>query len=108
MSDAEPSLVRPAEALRRLHESLPAWVNFTIGRSDNAPGLDWTVVIQVPDPDTGADRYSRSSRGTDLGVAVEEALDEFRRWAGVARPPKLTAPGATRRRHGKQRRKDAS
>jgi hypothetical protein len=84
---------------------LPAWVNFTVGRSD--PG--WNVTVQVADASTGADRYSHASDGADLAEVVEEALRHFQRWAGKpARPPKLAAPGAAERRDEKRRRKDAS
>lgn len=109
MSDARSSPVRLAEALRLLHESLPARVNFTIGRSEGGAALDWTIVVQVPDPSTGGDRYSRASCGTDLGVVVEEALKHYRRWVRAApRPPKLAAPGAAARHDDDRRQKDAS
>ena len=99
MSEAEPSRVRPGEALRRLHDALPAWVNFTVGRSD--PG--WNVIVQVPE------QYDHASTGTDLGAVVDEALGHFGQWAAKSpRPPKLTAPGATERRRRGDRQKDAS
>ena len=127
--------MRPGDAVRRLHESLPRWVNFSVGRSESqevqcddegardprrprdvAP--QWSVVVQRPDRLTGKDRYVHATLGTDLATVVDEAVARYRQWEASAeadgagerthRPSRLAAPGSAERRAPRGRRKDAS
>ena len=130
--------MRLGDAVRRLHESLPRWVNFSVGRSESqevqcdeegirdprqarGDAPQWSVVVQRPDRLTSKDRYVHATLGADLAAVVDEAVERYRQWeasveaegAGerTQKPSKLAAPGSADRRDRRAprgRRKDAS
>jgi hypothetical protein len=120
MAEPKSPPLRFGDAVRRLDEALPSWVNFSIGHSDAArlqvKEPEWSVVLYEVDAAFGKDRHLHASTGDDLAAVVREALDWFGAWTtapdalarDAGRPPKLTAPGTADRADGVREQKDAS
>jgi hypothetical protein len=123
------------QAVHRLHAALPREADFTVGRREwthsgvaadrlrcEPDGFrrdeEWCVTVQQAgdlkaDARGGGDGYLHVAQAMDLESAVEAAIARYGQWrrrqaAQGKKPPKLTAPGASERRHDDGREREVS